>query len=70
MLLLCGVTGCTYQPRPAVAGPMSLATPSSPEPIRGTLSMGAGDALGERMFIDNAIARGPVLIETASVAGE
>jgi hypothetical protein len=69
MLLLCGATGCTFEPRPA---PTTLRETSSfPEPIRPRLSMGAGDALGEHMFIDNRLAaRGPVLVETASIAGD
>ena len=67
MILVCGVTGCTFQPRPA-PNAMGETTPAYPEPIRPRLSMGAGDALGEHMFIDNRLAaRGPVLVETASI---
>jgi hypothetical protein len=70
MLLICGATGCTFEPRPA---PTTLreTIPAYPEPIRPRLSMGAGDALGEHMFIDNRLAsRGPILVETASIAGD
>ena len=67
MLLICGVTGCTFEPRPAPTA-LGVTAPASPEPIRPRLSMGAGDALGEHMFIDNRLAaRGPVLVETASL---
>jgi hypothetical protein len=67
LVLLCGATGCVYQPHP---GPSVLTRESdtSPVAIRGKYSMSAGDAVGERMFVDNAIARGPVLIETASLS--
>jgi hypothetical protein len=67
VLLLCSVTGCVYQARPGATASGLSGTGSSPEPIRGKYSMGAGDALGERMFIDNGLARGPVLIETAAL---
>ena len=69
LVLLCGATGCVYQPHPA-SSLFTRESDASPEPIRGRYSMASGDAVGERMFVDNAIARGPVLIETASVAGE
>jgi hypothetical protein len=69
LVLLCGATGCVYQPHPA-SSVFTRESDASPEPIRGKYSMAAGDAVGERMFVDNAIARGPVLIETASIAGE
>lgn len=69
LVLLCSATGCVYQPHPA-ASVLTRESTALPEPIRGNYSMAAGDVVGERLFIDNAIARGPVLIETASVAGE
>ena len=66
-LLICTMTGCTFQPGAAATVANGSTTP---EPIRGPISLGAGDALGERMFVNNAIARGPVLVETASLSDE
>ena len=67
LLLLWAVNGCVYQPHSGPTASVIPGTASSPEPIRGKYSTGAGDALGERMFIDNGLARGPILVETATL---
>lgn len=68
-LLVSATTGCQTGQTSAVAGHERSPLISQAAPAftpAGAMQMGSGDALGQQMFVDDALARGPVLVDTAT----